>query len=63
MKLRIMSTCKCGCGEPTYLDFRSKYLSIHWFNDYGEWFLYFYIRKKYYRFSSCGFMKGDRKWN
>lgn len=28
-----------------------------WFTDCGEWFIYIHIGSKWWRFSSCGFIK------
>ncbi len=35
-----------------------KGFEVRLFTDYGEWFLYITIGKKWWRFSSAGFMKG-----
>ena len=50
--------------QGTYiLVFRTKLVSLSWFTDCGEWFIYITIGKRWVRFSSCGFMKGRHKSN
>jgi hypothetical protein len=56
MKLKIWGTCDCGCGNRDFLILKSKVFQIRWFMDYSEWFLYIHIGKKYWRFSSAGFI-------
>lgn len=38
--------------------FRSKLFQFRWFTDCGDWFLYIHLGRKYWRFSSAGFLKG-----
>jgi hypothetical protein len=61
MKLKIWGTCDCGCGERIFFSFISKLFQFRWFMDCGEWFLYIHLGKRYYRFSSCGFLQGKSK--
>ena len=42
----------------TYFKFSTKFLGVNWFNDCGEWFLYFQLMNYYIRFSGAGFLKG-----
>jgi len=41
-----------------YFLFYTKYFSLSWFVDCGEWFSYVVFGKYYFRFSGAGFMKG-----
>lgn len=34
------------------------YFQFRLFTDCGEWFLYIHLGKRWYRFSSAGFLKG-----
>lgn len=43
------------------LVFRIKLISFSWFTDCGDWFVYITLGKRWYRFSSAGFMKGKHK--
>jgi hypothetical protein len=58
MKLRVWANCDCGCDERTFISFRSKPFQFRWFMDCGEWFIYIHIGKRYWRFSSAGYLKG-----
>lgn len=61
MEFQIGGTCKCGCDEKVFLWFVTKPLQIRWFTDFGEWFFYIHIGKRYWRFSSAGYLKGKSK--
>lgn len=51
-------------GQKTYqgtyfLQFKvSKYFFFNWFTDCGDWFIYIYIIKMWFRFGSCGYLSG-----
>ena len=44
-----------------YIIFISKYFQFRWFKDFEEWFLYIHLGKKFWRFSSAGYLKGESK--
>jgi hypothetical protein len=43
-----------------YIVLRTKYFGINWYKEFNEWFLYLLMGNTFYRFSSCGFTKGNR---
>lgn len=56
MKVRIWTTCSCGCGERVFAIVKVGTLGFTWTMDAGEWFMYFRTEKKFWRFSSAGYM-------
>jgi hypothetical protein len=41
-----------------FILFNTKYFKFNWFTDCGEWFVYIYFGKRYFRFSGAGFLMG-----
>jgi hypothetical protein len=50
--------CQDDYQGTYYLIFMTKPFSLKWFTDCGEWFVYIHIGKRWWRFSSAGYMKG-----
>lgn len=61
MKLKVLGRCECGCEERNFLQFDTKLVKLRWFMDAGNWFFYVHLGKKYWRFSSAGFVSGKSK--
>lgn len=36
----------------------TKHFQFKWFTEFGEWFLYIHLGRRWWRFSSAGYMKG-----
>lgn len=51
MVLKIFEKCACSpeCECKDYFIFRTKYIQIRFFNDYGHKFLYIHLGKHYWR--------------
>jgi len=45
--------------EWQYLFLKVGPFVINWFTDCGDWFIYVYLGKRYWRFSSAGFLSGQ----
>jgi hypothetical protein len=64
MKFRLFKECSCrpegGCGKFDYVEIKSRFFGFYWFVDCGEWFIYITIGKRWWRFSSCGYLSGRR---
>jgi hypothetical protein len=41
-----------------YIIFETKCFALSWFTEFDEWFIYIVLGKKYWRFSSAGYLKG-----
>jgi len=62
MKIKLFKkyyTIHEGYQGIDFIIFKTKWFQFKWFTDYGEWFVYIYLGKRWVRFSSCGFMKGN----
>jgi len=62
MKVKLFKKFYTHYGKYQGFDFiifRTKPFQFKWFTDCGEWFVYIYFGKRWVRFSSCGFLKGN----
>lgn len=46
-------------GYRVIFELKTKIITIRWFVDCNEWFFYVYLGKKWWRFSSVGFLRGN----
>ncbi len=44
-----------------YIIFINKFIQFRWFREFGEWFLYIHLGKRFWRFGSSGYLKGEQK--
>lgn len=63
MVLKINESYRDSCNSYQgifiiHLVSKNRNFQFRWFTDCGEWFLYIHLGKKWWRFSSAGFLKG-----
>lgn len=56
MKIKVWTTCSCGCGERVFARAKIGTFSFSWSMDAGEWFMYLRTKNKFWRFSSAGYL-------